>query len=324
MAQKNYLECSPRRRPFEESSGQRYPGQVPTAEELEQPGVRRRHISAYIAFIRPEINHIISEYGRAAIKRVCQELYATGVRATPSPWFGLMCERTMWRLCFDPLGDDAPEWPWAHVMYPSVLAQGEQPNGTYERYCQQRRTQDEGIARVNEQLKAQAEAAAAARAADPNNKFIVTSQAPLQNVGDPLPADTDSNMRNAIWNLTVSKPFDECNAVGPFEVEPNVPLEWYVAKDLAAINELLPPSVVVKMNATKKRVFVTIVESAQVNPMVSVRQILLDVWEIVQSWAVMINGLAEGEMKTLLQHFQGVKEGGGLSWSDQVPLPSQQ
>lgn len=99
MAQKNYLECSPRRRPFEESSGQRYPGQVPTAEELEQPGVRRRHISAYIAFIRPEISHIISEYGRAAIKRVCQELYATGVRVTPSPWFGLMCERTMWRLC---------------------------------------------------------------------------------------------------------------------------------------------------------------------------------------------------------------------------------
>ncbi|KAM5517373.1 hypothetical protein FOXYSP1_04324 [Fusarium oxysporum f. sp. phaseoli] len=307
MAQKNYLECSPRRRPFEESTGQRYPGQVPTAEELEQPGVRRRHISAYIAFIRPEISHIISEYGRAAIKRVCQELYATGVRATPSPWFGLMCERTMWRLCFDPLGDDAPEWPWAHVMYPSVLAQGEQPNGTYERYCQQRRAQDEGIAQVNEQLKAQAEAAAAARAADPNNKFIVTSQAPLQNVGDPLPADTDSNMRNAIWNLTVGKPFDECNAV-----------------DLAAINELLPPSVVVKMNATKKRVFVTIVESAQVNPMVSVRQILLDVWEVVQSRAVMINGLAEGEMKTLLQHFQGVKEGGGLSWSNQVPLPSQQ
>lgn len=177
---------------------------------------------------------------------------------------------------------------------------------------------------MNEQLKAQAEAAAAARAADPNNKFIVTSQAPLQNVGDPLPADTDSDMRNAIWNLTISKPFDECNAVGPFEVEPNVPLEWYVAKDLAAINEFLPPNVVVKMNATKKRVFVTIVESVQVNPMVSVRQILLDVWEVVQSWAVMINGLAEGEMKTLLQHFQRVKEGGGLSWSDQVPLPSQQ
>ncbi|KAH7254269.1 uncharacterized protein BKA55DRAFT_689769 [Fusarium redolens] len=296
MAQKNYLECSPRRRLGEPSTGARFSGPVPTAEQLEQVGARRRHISDYIAFIRPEISHIISEYGRAAIKRVCQELYATGVRATPSPWFRLMCERTMWRLCFDPLGDDAPEWPWGHVKYPSVLAQGERPNGEFETYCHQRMVRDAGVARMNEFLKAQAGAAAAARAADPNNKFIVTSQAPLHNDGDPLP----------------------CNAVGPFEVEPNVPLERHVAKDLAAINELLPPSIAVKMNATNKRVFVTIVESEHIHPIVSARQTLLEVWEIVRSWEVMINTSAEGEVKTLLQHFQGVKEDSGLSWSSSV------
>ncbi|KAF5641064.1 uncharacterized protein FTJAE_4246 [Fusarium tjaetaba] len=285
MAQRHYLECSPRRRPFEEPTGKRYTGQIPTPEALEQPGVRRRHITEYIAFIRPEISHIITEYGRAAIKRVCQELYATGVRATPSPWFGLMCERIMWKMCFDPLGDDAPEWPWAHVKYPSVLAQGEEPNGIYARYCQERRVQDEGTARMNAQLKAQADAAAAARAADPNNKYTVTSPAPLQNIGEPLRVDPDLDIRRALWNLTISKPFNECNAVGPFEVEPKVPLEYYVFKDLAAINGLLPACIAVKLNITNKRVFVTIVESAQVNPAIPVREILLDVWEAVQSWA---------------------------------------
>ncbi|CVL11294.1 uncharacterized protein FPRN_11112 [Fusarium proliferatum] len=323
MAQKNYLECSPRRRPFEASTGQRYASQVPTPEDLEQPGVRRRHITEYIAFIRPEISHIIAEYGRAAIKRVCQELYATGVRATPSPWFGLMCERIMWKMCFDPLGDDAPEWPWAHVKYPSVLAPGEEPNGIYVRYCQERMVQDEGIARMNAQLKAQADAAAAARAADPNSKFIVTSPAPLQNIGKPLIVDTDFDIRNALWNLTTSKPFNECSAAGPFEVEPKVPLEWYVSKDLAAINELLPPCIAVKMNATKKRVFVTIVESGQVNPAVPVRDILLNVWEVVQSWAVMVNGWGEGQMNSLLQYFLGVKLRGGLVWNKPAPLPVQ-
>ncbi|KAF4944996.1 hypothetical protein FGADI_12255 [Fusarium gaditjirri] len=322
MAQKNYLECSPRRRPFEESTGRRFPGQVPSAEELEQSGVRRRHITDYITFIRPEISHIVTEYGRAAIKRVCEELYATGVRATPSPWFSLMCDRTMWRLCFDPLGDEAPEWPWAHLKYPSVLAAGEQPNTIYETYCHQRRAQDAEIARINEQIKAQAEARA--EAADPNKKFIITSEATLRNDGDPLPVNTDYSIREAIWNLTVSKPFEECNAAGPFEVEPKVPLEWYVAKDLAAINDLLPPNVVVKMNATNKRVFITIVEAAEVNPAVSVRDILLHVWDVVQSWAVMVNASGEGEMKTLLQHFLGVKACGGLSWSNQDALPSHQ
>jgi hypothetical protein len=199
-----------------------------------------------------------------------------------------------------------------------VLAQGERPNGEFETYCQQRMVRDAGVARMNEFLKAQAEAAAAARAADPNNKFIVTSQAPLHNDGDPLPVDTDYSMRKAIWDLTIGKEFEECNAVGPFEVEPNVPLERHVAKDLAAINELLPPSIAVKMNATNKRVFVTIVESENIHPMISVRQILLEVWEIVRLWAVMIDTLADSEMKTLLQHFQGVKEDGGLSWSISV------
>ncbi|PNP81482.1 hypothetical protein FNYG_05157 [Fusarium nygamai] len=324
MARRHYLECSPRRRPFEEPTGQRYTGQVPTPEALEQPGVRRRHMTDYIAFIRPEISHIITEYGRAAIKRVCQELYATGVRATPSPWFGLMCERIMWKMCFDPLGDDAPDWPWAHVKYPSVLAQGEEPNGIYARYCQERRVQDEGIARMNERLKAQANAAAAARAADPNNKYLVTSPAPLQHIGEPLRVDTDLDIRRALWNLTISKPFEECNAAGPFEVEPKVPLEWYVFKDLAAINGLLPPCIAVKLNATNKRVFVTIVESAQVNPAVPVREILLDVWEVVQSWAVMVNALGGGEMNTLFQYFLGVKARGGLLWRERAPLPMQQ
>ncbi|KAF5578501.1 hypothetical protein FPCIR_11542 [Fusarium pseudocircinatum] len=324
MPQTHYLECSPRRRPFEEPTGQRYAGQVPTPEALEQPGVRRRHITEYIAFIRPEISHIITEYGRAAIKRVCQELYATGVRATPSPWFGLMCERIMWKMCFDPLGNDAPEWPWAHVKHPSVLARGEEPNGIYARYCQDRRVQDEGIARVNTQLKAQADAAAAARAADPNNRYTVTSPAPLQNIGEPLKVDTDLDIRRALWNLTISKPFNDCNAVGPFEVEPKVPLEWYVFKDLAAINGLLPACIAVKMNATNKTVFVTIVESAQVNPAAPVREILLDVWEIVQSWAVTVNACGGGEMNTLFQHFLGVKARGGLLWREKAPLPMQQ
>ncbi|KAG9497483.1 hypothetical protein J7337_010344 [Fusarium musae] len=324
MAQRNYLECSPRRRPFEEPTGQRYAGQVPTPETLEQPGVRRRHITEYIAFIRPEISHIITEYGRAAIKRVCQELYATGVRATPSPWFGLMCERIMWKMCFDPLGDDAPEWPWTHVKYPSVLAPGEEPNGIYARYCQERRVQDEGIARMNQQLKAQADAATAARAADPNDKYTVTSSAPLQNIGEPLRVDTDLDIRRALWNLTISKPFNECNAVGPFEVEPKVPLGWYVFKDLAAINGLLPACIAVKLNITNKSVFVTIVESAKVNPAVPVREILLDVWEAVQSWAVMVNTVGGGEMNTLFQYFLGVKARGGLLWREKAPLPMQQ
>ena len=96
-----------------------------------------------------------------------------------------------------------------------------------------------------------------------------------------------------------------------------------MSKDLAAINELLPPSIAVKMNATKKRVFVTIVESAQVNPAVPVREILLEVWEAVQSWAVMVNGWGEGQMSSLLQYFLGVKQRGGLVWNKSAPLPVQ-
>ncbi|KAF5247234.1 hypothetical protein FANTH_6491 [Fusarium anthophilum] len=307
MAPKNYLECSPRKRYGQPSTGARFTGQVPTTEQLLQSLVRRRHISAYIAFIRPEISHMIREYGRVAIQTVCRELYAIGARAAPSPWFDLMCDRTTWKLCFDPLGDDAPEWPWAHIKFPSVLAEGEQPESVYVDYCQSRIEQDTEMARMNQQLKAQADASAAARAADPNSKFIVTSPAPLQNIGEPVRVDTDFDIRNALWNLTISKPFDECNAAGPFEVEPTVPLEWYIAKDLAAINGLLPPCIAVKMNATNRKIFVTIVESAEVNPAVPVREVLLDVWELLRSWAVMVNGRGEGEMKTLLQHFLAVK-----------------
>ncbi|KAF5639230.1 hypothetical protein F52700_4082 [Fusarium sp. NRRL 52700] len=323
MALKHYLECSPRKRYGQPSTGARFTGPIPNLEQLQQSVLRRRHISSYIAFIRPEISHIIKEYGRVAIQNVCRELYAIGVRATPSPWFEMMCDRTTWKLCFDPLGDDAPEWPWAHINFPSVLAEGEQPESIYERYCQSRMAQDEETARMNAQLKAQADAAAAARAADPNSKFIVTSPAPIQNIGEPLRVDTDYDMRNAIWNLTLSKSFHECNVVGPFEVEPKVPLEWYVAKDLAAINELLPPCIAIKMNVTNKRVFVTIVESEGVNPAIPVRQILLDVWEGVRSWAAVVNGWEEGEMNTLLRHFLGVKQRGGLVWSDRDPLPIQ-
>jgi hypothetical protein len=177
---------------------------------------------------------------------------------------------------------------------------------------------------VNQQLKAQADAAAAARAADLNNKYTVTSPAPLQNIGEPLQIDTDLDIRRALWNLTISKPFNECNAVGPFEVEPKVPLGWYVFKDLAAINGLLPACIAVKLNITNKRVFVTIVESAQVNPAVPVREILLDVWEAVQSWAVMVNTVGGGEMNTLFQYFLGVKARGGLLWREKAPLPMQQ
>ncbi|KAF5547730.1 hypothetical protein FMEXI_5056 [Fusarium mexicanum] len=307
MAPKNYLECSPRKRYGQPSTGARFTGQVPTAEQLLQSLVRRRHISAYIAFIRPEISHMIREYGRVAIQTVCRELYDIGARAAPSPWFDLMCDRTTWKLCFDPLGDDAPEWPWAHIKFPSVLAEGEQPESVYVDYCQSRIEQEAEMARMNQQLKAQADAAAAARAADPNSKFIVTSPAPLQNIGEPLRVDIDFDIRNALWNLTISKPFDEYNTAGPFEVEPKVPLEWYVAKDLAAINGHLPPCIAVKMNATNRKAFVTIVESAEVNPAVPVREVLLDVWELLRSWAEMANGRGEGEMKTLLQHFLAVK-----------------
>ncbi|KAF9772634.1 hypothetical protein IL306_009649 [Fusarium sp. DS 682] len=303
MTSKHYLEYSPRHSP-----GTRFSGQVPTDKELkEYSNARRRHISQYIAFLRPEIGHMVSEYGRVAIQTVCEELYAINVRATPMRWFMLMCDRTMWRFCFTPLSSDGPEWPWSNITYPSNLVPGEQPSSEYAKYFWERKARDAELERINASFEAEAKAGASAAAANPNSKFIVTLKAPLHDIGDPEPVDDDYQRRIAIWEADMRKTFSECDAVGPFEIEPKVPLDWYVTKDLATINGFLPPGIAIKLNMTNKTVLVTAVD------MISLKHVV-EVWKFLRSWAMTTDGRFGSEPRTLLQHFQGFKDCGGFSW----------
>ncbi|KAF4341448.1 hypothetical protein FBEOM_4609 [Fusarium beomiforme] len=303
MKAKHYLEFSPRGKP-----GVLFSGQVPPAKEVEKSThVRRQHMYNYITFLRPEIGHMISEYGRVAIKTVCEQLYAGNVRSTPERWFVLQCDRAMWRACFTPLGDDGPEWPWPNIKYPSKVERGELASGRYAHYCEERRYRDAITERENAAIKPKTEDVEAAQAADPNSQFIVTSQAPLLNTGDPEPIDTDLDMRVRMWDTEIRKPFSECDAVGPFEIEATVPLEWYVTKDLAAINSFLPPGITIKLNITNKSVFVTVVDMFS-------HQHFVEVWKFLRSWGMMTKSRVGSEPKTLLEHFQGFKEAGGFSW----------
>ncbi|KAF4440374.1 hypothetical protein F53441_12322 [Fusarium austroafricanum] len=300
---KSYLEYSSRFGPAEE----RFSGNVPSVQELRHTGLRRSHLRAYFSFMRPEIAHLLGEYGKKATSKVCSELYSVNARAVPTPYFELVVDRITWKLWFAPFYNEGPTWPWPELRCPSILAQGETPNRIYAQYILLKQAEDKHVALVN----TKAEEAPSA-VPDPNAEFIVVSKAHIINVGDPEPVDVDELMRQSIWDTSVKKSFAECNAVGPFEVEPRVSTEKFVGRDLAAINSLLPTGIAIKLNTTNKRVIVTVMNGKQGEHMQALQKPFLEIWEHVRYWDSMTK--IQWETTTLLEHFQKVKAMGGLVW----------
>ena len=137
---------------------------------------------------------------------------------------------------------------------------------------------------------------------DPNSPFVLRSHAIFGSAPEP---DSDLFKRQRTWEKQTQRGVaDAPGIVGPFEVEvPSlVPIEKFVAPDLAEINKLVEKDAVIKVNMTQRKVIVSFPEDDGAD---DVKQRHSEVWKRVLGW----NGLAgNGNDITLCEHLSLVLE----------------
>ncbi|KAF4964515.1 hypothetical protein FSARC_7580 [Fusarium sarcochroum] len=280
--QKSYLEFSPQGHP-----GERFPGaSIPV--DVRNTAVRREHLRAYFAFMRPAVAHFMHHYGKRATEITCKELYASNKRAVPSQFFELMVDRNMWKIWFNRLGSEGPNWPWGSIF--SVdLAEGEIPSNVFAHYCETIRpreaqtTSHVGISGYISVSAASAQLLSTSPntlvAPKPDNEFVIYDEAPLA-------SDKDVKRGPSAGS-------------SPFEAETPwyLPAEEYICKDLPAINKLLKIGTI-KFNATTRCVILAPNEGVSPD-----NQDLLRVWQMVQNWLTLIG---QAKVITLLEHLSGI------------------
>jgi hypothetical protein len=89
---KGYLDFSPRITPGKKFSPPKATVDVSDTKQ------RREHLAAYFGFMRPEVHHLMKEYGKKATKMTCQELYDRGKRVVPVRYFEYTVDHVMWML----------------------------------------------------------------------------------------------------------------------------------------------------------------------------------------------------------------------------------
>jgi len=143
---------------------------------------------------------------------------------------------------------------------------------------------------------------------DPNSRFILRSHAIFGSAPEP---DSDLFKRQRTWEKQTREKQDQngddSGIVGPFEVEvPSlVPIEKFVAPDLAEINKLIEKDAVIKVNMTQRKVIVSFPEEEGAGD--DAKQRHSEVWKRVLGW----NGLAgNGRDITLCEHLSLVLERG--------------
>jgi hypothetical protein len=87
-----YLDFSPRTTPGIKFSP---PNNTLDVSDTKQ---RREHLAAYFGFMRPEVHHLMKEYGKKATRMTCQEIYDRGKRVIPVRYFEYTVDRVMWML----------------------------------------------------------------------------------------------------------------------------------------------------------------------------------------------------------------------------------
>ncbi|CAG7555719.1 unnamed protein product [Fusarium equiseti] len=265
---------------------------------------RRQHLAAYLKFMRPEIDTLLKVYGRRASYKACETLYDKfEKRAVPEPYFEFMVDNYLWKLWFQPFGFDGPRWPWgAPKTCSRNLKPGDTPSRVFGQYCERRKMEDAErnalVAHVAPRALPEA-----APVIDPNSRFILRSHAIFGSAPEP---DSDLFERQRTWEKQPKQDQqgDGSGIVGPFEIElPSlVPIEKFVAPDLAEINKLIEKDAVIKVNMTQRKVIVSFPEEDGAD---DAKQRHSEVWKRVLGW----NGLAgNGRDITLCEHLSLVLE----------------
>ncbi|KAF5002373.1 hypothetical protein FGRMN_385 [Fusarium graminum] len=289
---KPYYEFSPRCDP-----GKKFPPPDKTfnARDTNQ---RRVQMADYFVFMRPEVQHMMREYGQRATRTACQKLYDYGLRALPVKYFECMVDRMMWMFWFLPYAFYGPRWPW-DLAFPATLAKGETPSQIFERYCEERMEEEADKNAFNESIEP---SATFPTDANQNNEYIVQSKAVFADpTPDGIPLDRKREVRKALWEEAFRKGYKDPNAAGPFEVE----LPWYtpldksVTDDLVSINELVPTGVMVQLNVTNRKIIVAFHGRLMIEDQYAGRQALIRTWENVRNWVELVR---QSKDVTLLHH----------------------
>ncbi|KAM0441919.1 hypothetical protein ACHAQK_004857 [Fusarium lateritium] len=292
---KRYLEFSPRTAPGTKFSP---PNLNLNVSDTKQ---RREHLAAYFGFMRPEVYHLMKEYGKRATRMTCKQLYDRGKRVVPVKYFEYTVDRVMWMLWFQSLGFAGPKWPWAPI-FPIELTQGQNASTLFAKYCAERNDTDLELAA----LKAKIDSCSTSTPIDDTNaEYMVQSEAVFSDDSiSGLPSHDDFNDRMMLWQERFGKGYTKGNIAGPFEAELPwfAPIETYVIKDLDTINYIIPSEVKIQINATNRRVIVTfgrVVIGGGHNS----QQALLKIWELVCDWVALI---AQQRDIPLLQHLMAM------------------
>ncbi|KAF5657160.1 hypothetical protein FHETE_10610 [Fusarium heterosporum] len=289
---KPYYEFSPRNDP-----GKRFPPPDKTFN-VRDTTQRRVHMADYFVFMRPEVQHMMREYGQRATRTACQKLYDYGLRALPAKYFECMVDRMMWMFWFLPYGLDGPPWPW-DLAFPATLSKGETPSQIFDRYCEDRNDEEEHIKAFNESIEA---STTFSTDDDRNNEYIVQSKALFADpTPDGIPLDGEREARKALWEEAFRKGYRNPYSAGPFEME----LPWYtpldrlVTNDLVSINELVPTGVKVQLNVTNRKIIVAFCGRLMIDDQRADRQAVIRTWEHVRNWIELVR---QSKDVTLLHH----------------------